>query len=233
MTDGGFEAHLTVRGADDPASAARLERWSAARGWKFTHIVLARGRTPSQPMLTLRGRGPYEEQLRVCRRASEALRGAGFRPVRVKIEVAPWEPVVPRSDAQARLLNGPGGAGDPGRQAGRYFEHHLKVLLDPLDPGAAATLDALTAAAVAHDAHVSWNARRTHGGTGRQERFVTQRCHGVGRPTARARLATLTRAVRELSVEIAETEEEFVVYDSNAAIDDGWIIAARDREARR
>lgn len=29
--------------------------------------------------------------------------------VRVKIEVAPWEPVVPRSDARAQLLGGLGG----------------------------------------------------------------------------------------------------------------------------
>lgn len=254
MTEGRFEAHITVRCADDPASVARLVRWSAARGWKFTHIVLARGRTPSQPMLTLRGRGPYEEQLRFCRRASEELHGAGFPPVRVKIEVAPWDPVVPRSDAEARLPDGSGGSGRSGRsdgsripnrsgssdgsdgsgkRSGRYFEHHLKVLLDPCGPGAAATLDALTATAAAHDAHVSWNARRIRAGTGRQERFVTQRCYGVGLPTARARLAALTRAVGALPVEIAETEEEFVVHDSNSAIDDGWIVTAREREARR
>jgi hypothetical protein len=224
MTVGEFEAHITVRCDDGAASAIRLERWSAARGWKFTHIVLARGRTPSQPMLTLRGSGPYEEQLRTCRSASQALRDAGFPPVRVKSEVAPWEPVVPRSDAQARL---------PGGSAGRYFEHHLKVLPDPVAPGGADGLDALTATAVAHDAHVSWNARRIRGGTDRQERFVTQRCHGVGLPAAQARLAALTRAAEDLSIEIAEVEQEFVVYDSNTAIDEGWIVMMRDEAVRR
>src|SRR5882757_7697714 len=108
MTVGEFEAHITVRCHGGAASADRLEQWSAARGGKFTHIVLARGRTPSQPMVTLRGSGSYEEQLRVCRRAANALRDAGFTPVRVKIEVAPWEPVVPRTDADARLLSGLG-----------------------------------------------------------------------------------------------------------------------------
>lgn len=223
MRDGQFEAHITVRCDDGAASAARLGRWSAARGWKFTHIVLARGRTPWQPMLTLRGCGSYGEQLRTCRSASEALRDAGFSPVRVKIEVPPWDPVVPRSDAEARRPTG---------CAGRYFEHHLKVLLDPDGTGAAG-LDVLTAAAVAHDAHVSWNARRTLGGTGRQERFVTQRCHGVGLPVAQARLAALTRAVEDLSIEIVESEQEFVVYDSNTALDDGWIVMVRDKAVRR
>jgi hypothetical protein len=230
MTTGEFEAHITVRCDDGTAPATRLARWSAARGWKFTHIVLARGRTPSQPMLTLRGRGSYEEQLRTCRWASKALRDAGFSPVRVKIEVAAWEPVVPRSDAQARQL---GGFGGPDGGAGRYFEHHLKVLLDPVGPGAAECLDALTATAVAHDAHVSWNARRTLGGTGRHERFVTQRCHGVGLPVAQARLAALTRAMERLAIEITEVEQEFVLYDSNTAVDEGWIVMARDEAVRR
>jgi hypothetical protein len=230
MMDGQFEAHITVRCDDGAASATRLERWSAARGWKFTHIVLARGRTPSQPMLTLRGSGSYEEQLRTCHWASKTLSDAGFSPVRVKIEVPPWEPVVPRSDGEARL---PDGFGGPSSCASRYFEHHLKVLLDPVGRCAAVCLDALTATAVAHDAHVSWNARRIRGGTGRQERFVTQRCHGVGLPAAQARLAALTRAVEDLSIEITEVEQEFVVYDSNTAIDEGWIVMMRDEAVRR
>jgi hypothetical protein len=230
MTDGQFEAHITVHCDDGAASLARLERWSAARGWKFTHIVLARGRTPSQPMLTLRGSGSYEEQLRICRWASQALWDAGFSPVRVKIEVPPWAPVVPCSDVEARLL---GGFGGPSACASRYFEHHLKVLLDPVGPCAAVCLDALTATAVAHGAHVSWNERRTFGGTGRQERFVTQRCHSVGLPVAEARLAALTRAVEDLSIEIAEVEQEFVIYDSNTAVDEGWIVMVRGEAVRR
>ncbi|MBM9507593.1 hypothetical protein [Actinacidiphila acididurans] len=227
---GEFEAHITVRCPDGAAAAIRLARWSAERGWKFTHIVLARGRVPSQPMVTLRGRGSYEEQVRVCRRAAGALRAAGFPPVRVKIEVPPWDPVVPRSDAQALL---PGGLGGRADGAGRYFEHHLKVLLTPGAPDAAVLLDALTATAVAHDAHVSWNARRIRAGTGREERFVTQRCHGVGLPTARARLAALKRSVVDLGVEIAEVEQEFVVHDSNLAVDEGWIVMTADEAARR
>lgn len=210
MTVGEFEAHITVRGDDGPGPA-RLARWSADRGLKFTHIVLARGRTPSQPMLTLRGAGSYEEQWGACAAATAALREAGFTPVRVKIEVPQRAAAVPRSDEEARR---------PG--ADRYFEHHLKVLLDP-----GADRVALTAVAVAHGAHLSWNARRLHA-SGRQERFVTQRCHGVGLPVARAQLAALVRAVALLGVPITSVEREFVVYDSDLGIDDGWIGRVRD-----
>lgn len=226
MTDGMFEAHVTVDCDDGPASASRLEGWSATRGWKFTHIVLASGLMPSQPMLTLRGCGSYEEQLRTCRWASQALRDAGFSPVRVKIEVPAWASMVPRSDVQAQLLDG---QGNPAGCASQYFEHHLKVLLDP---GSEVCLSALTATAVAHSAHVSWNARRARGGTDYQERFVTQRCYGVGLPVAQTRLAALTRAVEDLSIEIIEVEQEFVVYDSNMAVDDGWMVMMNEGAVR-
>jgi hypothetical protein len=246
MRVGEFEAHVTVRCDGGDAQVGRLERWAAARGWKCAHIVLARGRVPSQPMVTLGGCGPYEEQVRICRAAADDLRAAGFVPVRVKIEVPPWDPAVPRSDEEARawaLRCGPGTAADG--TAPRYFEHHVKVLLDAgtglgPGPGAAARdgqrspgvspLATLIAVAVAHDAHVSWNARRVAGPAGREQRFVTQRCHGVGLPTARGRLAALRRALADLGVHIAEAEQEFVVYDSDTAVDEGWIVAARREE---
>lgn len=248
MRVGEFEAHVTVRCDGGDAQAGRLERWAVARGWKFTHIVLARGRVPSQPMLTLGGCGPYEEQVRICDAAADGLRAAGFAPVRMKIEVPPWDPVVPRSDEEARAWGARGGAGATGGTPQRYFEHHVKVLLDA-GPGTASPgqrgpdarrLAALTAAAVAHDAHLSWNARRTAGPGGREQRFVTQRCHGVGLPTARARLAALRRAVADLGVDIAEVEQEFVVHDSDIAVDEGWItvdegwiVATRQEEVTR
>lgn len=50
---------------------------------KVRHIPLARGRTVSQPMLTLPDRTGHE--LLVPR-----LRAAGFDPVRVKVETVPW-----------------------------------------------------------------------------------------------------------------------------------------------
>lgn len=97
-----YETHVTVRCAD-PAELARLEAWSAERELKVTHIVLARGRMASQPMLTLPDRTGHEALV-------PSLRAAGFDPVRVKVETVPWTTDPP----------GPGGG---------YFEHHLKLCL--------------------------------------------------------------------------------------------------------
>ncbi|MGW5396666.1 hypothetical protein [Streptomyces sp. NPDC003952] len=54
-----YETHVTVRCAG-PAELARLASWSAGRELKVTHIVLARGRMLSQPMLTLPDRDGHE-----------------------------------------------------------------------------------------------------------------------------------------------------------------------------
>ena len=57
-----YESHVTVRCAG-PADWLRLRRWAASAGLKLTHIVLARGRTPEQPMLTLSGSSSYVEEV--------------------------------------------------------------------------------------------------------------------------------------------------------------------------
>ncbi|MCB5164844.1 hypothetical protein LG634_08365 [Streptomyces bambusae] len=185
-----YETHVTVRCAG--AELGRLERWAAARGLKVTHIVLARGRMTSQPMLTLRDRDGH-------RALVAALRADGFDPVRVKVETVPWTTV-------------PAGTG------GGYFEHHLKLLLEP-----GHDRPALESLAVRHGAHVSWNARRVLAG-GRHERFVTQRCPGrSGAVPAGAACDALAAELRAAGYEIRSEEREYVLYDSDLSVDDGWI----------
>ncbi|MFF7635044.1 hypothetical protein ACFZB9_18075 [Kitasatospora sp. NPDC008050] len=213
-TVGEFETHLTLTAMDagstartdtGPGSHPALARWAQAHGLKYTHIVLARGQYPSQPMLSWTAAGTFQEQLDRAEALAAALRTDGFTPVRVKCEAAPWAPGVPDGDREAELL-GPG----------YYFEHHLKVLLPPGDRAA------LVRAVAGHTAHVSWNARRTDP-TGRSQQFVTQRCHGVGRRTAEYRLAALTEALVAAGHPPIAVEREFVVHDSNLAVDDGWM----------
>lgn len=200
---GDFDIHLTVR----PGRAAgdRLAGFAARYGLKFTDIRLARGAVSAQPMVTGTGSGTLADQHTRAAGWADALRGEGFEVVRTKIEAAPWNTGVPAGDDEARR--------DP---AGRYFEHHLKLLLD------AAELEGLATAVEPYGAHLSRNARRERP-DGRHERFVTQRCHGVGQRTARHRLAALVEAVRARGHEIVSVEEEYVVVDDNAAIDAGWI----------
>ena len=83
MLDGDFEIHLTLLA--DP----RLAGLATAHGLKYTRIVLDRGVTPDQPMLTLRTRGSLaaaaaEGQGWVGRLAQD-----GFTVVRVKVEASP------------------------------------------------------------------------------------------------------------------------------------------------
>jgi hypothetical protein len=198
MPRSSYEAHLTVRCADDTA-LERLRRWSAARGLKLTHVVLARGRTPSQPMLTLRDASSFEAQTARARAVAAELEADGFAVVRVKVESDPWAPEVPRRPC----------AGE------RHFEHHVKLRLP-----AGADLTALAARVVPHGAHLSWNARRVTG-SGRHERFVTQRCHGVDADGAGRALDALLAELAEL--EVLDVEREFVLYDSDGSMDAGWL----------
>ncbi|MBC9716119.1 hypothetical protein H9Y04_26635 [Streptomyces sp. TRM66268-LWL] len=192
-----YEAHVTVR-CEDAEAVALFGKWAAREGLKTTHIVLARGRMRSQPMLTLRETGSFAAQLASARAVAGRLRAAGFDPVRIKVESTPWAPEV------------------PARPTGReHFEHHVKLLLDEDFDRAA-----LTAVAVAHGAHLSWNARRVRDG-GRHERFVTQRCFGV--PAAEAGRALERLLVDLAGYEVLGMEREFVLFDSDLSVDDGWI----------
>ncbi|MFE7433766.1 hypothetical protein ACFU78_12240 [Streptomyces tendae] len=202
MSASPYETHVTVR-CPEPGEAERLGRWAAAAGLKLTHIVLARGLMPHQPMLTLRGSRTYAQESARAGRTVERLRADGFRPVRVKIESSPWAAEVPRLPCTD----------------GRYFEHHVKLLLEAgTDPAA------LAERVVPHGAHLSWNARRVRDDA-THERFVTQRCHGVDAEGAGRALDGLLDALAPLRA--LEVEREFVLYDSDVSVDEGWLDEGR------
>lgn len=204
---GTFETHVTVGCAAD--ELPRLERWSEDAGLKLTHIVLARGSRPSQPMLTASDEGTLSEQYVAARHVVGRLRDAGFEAVRVKIEAAPWAGWIPQNEVDAQ-----------GHGPERYFEHHIKLRLAADD-----SLESLASLVTPHHAHVSWNARRALDQSRLHERFVTQRCHGIGLPQATDRLTALVADLRGTGHHIVGVEQEFVVHDSNIAVDDGWITS--------
>ncbi|MGW5752259.1 hypothetical protein [Nocardia rhamnosiphila] len=200
---GDFEAHITIR-ADGAGTVAALERYAARHDMKFTHIVLMRGRVPDQPMVTLQRSGTAPTVREWVYTLVGALSAAEFEVTRVKLETTPWAEGVPGTDAAAEVLG-----------SRYYFEHHIKLLLPT-----GAEVGHLAAAVTGHGAHVSANARRVRAG-GRTERFVTQRCRAVGDRTADARLTELLAALADYR--ILSVEREFVVYDSNESVDEGWI----------
>lgn len=206
---GDFETHFTLP-APRPGDEERIRHWAERNGLKYTPIVLDRGATPDQPMLTLRGRGALAGQRAAAERWTGRLRAEGIGVARVKIEAAPWNTGVPRTGQEARAL-----------PPGTYFEHHVKLVLT-----GRARLDEVRAIAGRHAAHVSRNARRDLGDRG-HERFVTQRCRDVGRPEARRRLDDLLGDLAGAGFTAVEVEEEFVVHDDAPALDDGWIDEAR------
>jgi hypothetical protein len=202
---GAFETHLTLAALPD-GGAGELALFAAGLGIKFAHIVLDRGRTPSQPMLTVQGGGTRAAQVEAAESLSLDLAGAGFRVVRVKVEAAPWNEDVPESDAAAARL------GDT-----MYFEHHVKVVLD--SHRGDGSLPALVSR---FGARLSRNARR-HCTDGRAEWFATQRCYRVGLLTAGSRLSSLVSALMEAGQRPVEVEREFVVYDNAPSVDAGWL----------
>ena len=204
---GEFETHYTVcldAGAMPEFTA--LREWGASHGLKYLHIVLDRGETTSQPMLTGRGHGTLSGERAKAEGIAGLLRSAGFRVNRVKIEASPWNEDLPRNDHEART-----------HPRERHWEHHVKLLLEPdTDVGA------LTAAAIRHGAHLSRNALKRRE-DGKQERFVTQRCFGVGRDRSVRELTALLATLEARQYMVLDVEEEFVVYDSAITVDRGWL----------
>lgn len=202
---GNFEIHLTVAETDQMEN---FRTWCEAEGCKCAWIVLARGSHVQQPMATWRRAGTIlPDVLEEARQRASVLEQAGFRVVRVKIEADPSNEQVPMTDDAASL-----------EPAGLYFEHHVK-LRRYVD----AERDALLEICRSHAAHLSHNAWRQFV-DGTEERFVTLRSHGVGRLEAEQRLNYLLADLDAAGEPVVEVESEYSVYDSNLALDDGWLL---------
>lgn len=202
---GEFETHLTIEAAG-PHRLEALRRWAAARGLKCVHVVLDGGDRPSQPMLTRRGDGGLSGQIAAARSLAAELLRDGFPVRRVKVEAAPENADVPRSDEEV--------AAQPPE---RHFEHHVKLLLPP-----EADRAAVSEAARPHGGRLSRNAFRARS-DGLEERFVTQRCYRVASDEAGRRLAGLLAAVEPFGHPVVDVEREYVVYDTDAGLDAGWL----------
>lgn len=201
---GDFQLHIT--GYSSQADA--LASFAAGHGLTFLHILLDRGHSVSQPMITVNGRGSPTDQRALLQHWQAQLRAARLYSCRSKIEVSASAAGLPQSEDEA--------VAEP---AGRYFEHHVKLLL----PGAAlADLIAVNELIAGHGARLSRNARRIRP-DGMQERFVTQRCHGVGQPTARDRLDALVEVLRSAGYQIVDVKQEYVVFDDAPGHDLGWL----------
>ena len=199
---GSFEAHLTL----DAPDLGRVVQYAQGNGLKVTHIVLGEGKHPSQPMLTRRMSGELPQVLGEAKAISASLQELGVETLRIKLETSIENAVVPGDDKQAAVL--------PGFW---HFEHHVKLLLrGPGDGELAAS------SAERHSARLSRNALR-ESKAGGEERFLTQRCYQMGRRSAQERLTALLHELSIQKITVLESEAEYVVYDSNVALDSGWM----------
>jgi hypothetical protein len=196
---GAFELHLTF----DAHQGQRIAGYAERHGVRFAHILLDRGRHPSQPMLTLSAYGTLDDARATVRQWRERLDALGPLPARAKVEAALSCDGIPQTDAEA--------AAEP---AGRYFEHHVRLAVPP---AAVAAMRVAADVGAGHGARLSRNARR------RDEQFLTQRCHGAGLATATQRLDALLAALHAAGLEVVEAERHYVVEDSNPGHDQGWL----------
>ncbi|NHZ66650.1 hypothetical protein [Massilia genomosp. 1] len=191
-----YEIHLTTA----PLAGAQwdaLARFAAATGAKPMVIALARGSHPVQPMLTLCRAGHLDEVIAQALALAGQATQAGFEVVRCKIE----QDASPDAQALAHARH-------------HYFEWHGRMLVpEPIRPQ-------LAALCAPFGAHLSNNAIR-----GGDLRYVTLRETG-GHAGLRARVAGLTGALAAHGWTLEKQQWESVVYDSNLALDKGWLEQA-------
>jgi non-canonical purine NTP pyrophosphatase (RdgB/HAM1 family) len=203
-TEGGaFEAHVTVK-----TGAAEVPRFRALcdrLGVKCVLIELPRGDHPAQPMTSTVHRGVMREVHEEVHELARALVREGFTVVRTKIEALGNNAEIPETDEAAAE-----------RPAG-YFELHVKLVLP-----AGASLDAVHAACEPHGARLSRNANKRRP-DGAEERFVTARVPALGRARAEERFAALEASISTLGLPVTARHREYTVYDSDVALDRGWI----------
>jgi hypothetical protein len=207
-SDDVFDVHLTVS-----RSSERIESLAAVLHLKYVRIELSRGAQPDQSMLTGQVTGDLRDAIATADKWTVRLQSQRIWVSRRKIETAPWNAGVPADD-------------DAVREPGRYFEHHIKVLV------ATGDLDRLAGTAEQYGAHASRNARRTRP-DGRQERFVTLRCLDSGRSTAIAHCEELIAALDAAGFTRLESESEYVMVDTNLGHDAGSAIRPSARRGVR
>jgi hypothetical protein len=198
-----FETHLTLN-ASNSALFKTAREFASDHSLKWTQIELNSGFTPTQPMLTFWGQSCLGDQLRRANLIRQELGSLQIQVVRIKVETPFPGAFVPNDGCTGQ------------EHPNQYFECHVKLRLS-----SEADLVRLRSLAALHRAHVSRNAIKTFE-NGQSERFVTQRSYECSSATVQLNQFELTRSLEDHGFEIVEIESEFVLYDSNFALDAGW-----------
>lgn len=96
-----------------------------------------------------------------------------------------------------------------------YFEFHAKVSMTDNNKQIIEQLSK------DHQAHLSRNAFKKFDQY--DHRFLTLRLRGIGQKTAFAKFDALLDSLKDANIEIAGTQREYAVWDTNHQLDAGWI----------
>lgn len=149
-----------------------------------------------------------------ARTDAEVLRAAGFTVIREKVEALATDPGVPRDASEATRS-----------PADRYFEFHLLIdgkhgALSEADMRGLRALSAEFAARLERPVPLSYNALKP------SQRFLNLRAAGCGLAEAMQPVDELARAIEDRELVVKKTIAEYICFDSNRAVDHGWLEPA-------
>lgn len=141
-------------------------------------------------------------------RDAEAL-ARHFEVVRLKLEAMAENPGIPLSDAQAKEIPGDS-----------YFEYHIKVdaPVSPENDEALKHLARKLTETLGIKIPFSCNNMR-----GKNQRFLNARTYGMGLEASSAVVEKICAAIREQGFPVGKVIREFIVFDTNKALDQGWL----------
>mmetsp|Transcript_27063 Transcript_27063/g.30180 ORF Transcript_27063/g.30180 Transcript_27063/m.30180 type:complete len:222 (+) Transcript_27063:67-732(+) len=211
-----FEVHVTVKPPQTQAQGEASKTIDEFKNLcktlkcKPLYIELETGLTPTQMMTSSYHRGDITTVYAKCNEIAKKLEEGGFKVTRKKIEAMFSNKGVP--DTKEEILKFP---------STNYFEFHIKLDLTKSQSEDTSILQKLCDN---HVAHLSRNAM-TKKKDGGEFRFVTQRMYGIGKTLAGERFASCVDDFKKNGFVIHSSQREYAVYDSNIALDDGWIEA--------
>jgi hypothetical protein len=142
------------------------------------------------------------------------LRAAGFTVIREKIEAMATATGVPGDAAAARSS-----------PADRYFEFH--VLIDRRDGLTDADMRSLRTLATRFAGELGTPVPLSYNALKPAQRFLNLRARGCGLDRAMQPVDALRAAIRELgALEVKKVIAEYICYDTNRAVDNGWLEPA-------
>jgi hypothetical protein len=204
-----YEIHVTVRNADIPS----FKRFCANNGLKPIVLDLQdrTGTTVIQDVMTSErfygGANPIDAYGQSIDTAKK-LRDGGFHVVRQKVETAPWHPLVPDTSPPGNTV------------LDNYFECHIAVSLTPDRMNGLRNLSEILGV------HMSRNVFKAHQET--VTILLTHRDYNTYREAFVKQILNIVGNLKAAEFEVAKTEIEYCLWDSNHLHDREWLGANQE-----